>query len=194
MVAPTAYERVKNPAKVRADLIAAAARVICDLGLARLTVDAVARAAGVTKGGLFHHFPTKQDLIAGVLGEMLDIAGRTIGAQMATDPVSHGRFTRAYLHGVFTEHKMPGIVSSRTLCLAMLADPALQSSWSDWVEQQVRLHAATDDNMNCALVRLAADGTWLASLRNPEAPPPVSVAVREALVALTLPVSGTDCS
>ena len=56
MLSPTGYERRKEPEKVRAALIAATASIIAEHGLGKLTVDGVARAAGVIKGGLFHHF------------------------------------------------------------------------------------------------------------------------------------------
>ena len=187
MLPPTAYERRKEPEKVRAALIDAAAGLIADQGLSRLTVDAVARAAGVTKGGLFHHFPTKNDLIQGVLDAMIGFAAETVDATMANDPEPHGAFTRAYLTGVFTDHRLNGKTSSRTLCLAMLADPQIQGVWGDWVERQIVRHAATDDNPSCALVRLAADGAWLNSLRFPTAPPPLAPEVHAALIALTQP-------
>ena len=187
MLPPSGYERRKEPEKVRAALIQAAAHLIAEQGLPRLTVDAVARAAGVTKGGLFHHFPSKQDLVRGVQETMIAFADETINAQMATDPEPHGRYTRAYLDGVFADHKLGGNTSSRTLCLAMLADPDLQEGWSTWVEGRVALHAATDDNPACTLVRLAADGAWLNSLQHPDRPPPLPSEVRQMLIDLTYP-------
>lgn len=185
MLPPSGYERRKEPEKVRAALIQAAAHLIAEQGLSRLTVDAVAKAAGVTKGGLFHHFPSKQDLVRGVQEAMIEIADATIDARMANDPEPHGRFTRAYLDGVFADHKLDGNTSSRTLCLAMLADPDLQDGWAGWVEGRVALHAATDDNPACALVRLAADGAWLGSLQHPDRPPPLPAEVHAMLLELT---------
>ena len=187
MLPPSGYERRKEPEKVRAALIQAAAQLIAEQGLTRLTVDAVARAAGVTKGGLFHHFPSKQDLVRGVQETMIAFANETMDAMMATDPEPHGRFTRAYLKGVFADQKLGGITSSRTLCLAMLADPDLQEGWAGWVESRIVRHAETDDNPGCALVRLAADGAWLNSLQHPTDPPPLPAEVHEMLIGLTYP-------
>lgn len=172
---------------MRAALIGAAAALIADQGLSRLTVDAVARAAGVTKGGLFHHFPSKDDLIQGVIGAMIDSADATIATTMADDPEPHGSFTRAYLAGVFTDKRVTERASTRTLCLAMLADPTLQDVWLDWVKDQVAKHAATDDNPACALVRLAADGAWLNSLRQHTTPPSLPPEVLAMLIDLTRP-------
>lgn len=59
-------KRVRNPASK--DLILkAAARVIAKRGPAHLTLDAVAREAGLSKGGLLYNFPTKQSLVQGMI-------------------------------------------------------------------------------------------------------------------------------
>ena len=179
--------RRKNPAAVRSALIQAATAAIAREGFARLTVDGVAKAAGVTKGGLFHHFPSKQALIEGVLSEMLATGGRRIEMAMATDPEPHGSFTRAYLTGVLSERDPVETEMSRGLCIAMLGDPTLQSSWSEWMAAEVVRHAETDDNPRCALARLAADGIWLATLSSPNHSPQICPHVRAALIALTYP-------
>lgn len=172
---------------MRAALLDATVALIAEQGLAKVTVDAVARAAGVTKGGLFHHFASKQDLIDGVLADMLANAEAAIAAAMAADPEPHGRFTRAYLNGVLGKYASDAAAISKTMCVAMLGDPQLQGGWSDFVAGHVARNAETDGNPACALVRLAADGIWLASLTNSERPPPVPDDVRDALIALTYP-------
>ncbi len=185
MSPPNAYERKKDPEGVRAAIIDAAMAVLADKGMSRLTIDGVASAAGVTKGGLFHHFPTKDALIDGVLDSMTAHAAASVEAEMAADPEPHGRFTRAYLNGVFVQHCIRESVSSHALCLAMIADPILQDRWAAWVETQVRIHAATDDNVACRIVRLAADGIWLSTMRSKQGVADVSPDVRAALIAMT---------
>lgn len=150
-----------------------------------MTVDAVAKAAGVTKGGLFHHFPSKQALIDGVLDAMIETVDATVDGLIAADPEPHGRFTRSLLHAVFADRTVPGVASSRTLCLAMLADPVLQQRWAGWIAARITRHSDTDDNLGCAIVRLAIDGVWLSSLHNVESAPPIPDAVKHALIAMT---------
>jgi len=189
-LAPSAaLERKKDPEGVRAALLDAAATLIADQGLARLTVDAVARSAGVTKGGLFHHFASKQDLIDGVLDLMTQAAEESMNARMADDPEPYGRFTRAYLSGVFAENRPTACTSSSAICVGMIADPALQQRWTNWVAEQVARHAATDDNDACAVVRLAADGIWLSSLRTSTGSVAISASLQAKLIALTYPSS-----
>lgn len=52
----------------------------------RLTLDSAAQAAGVSKGGLLHHFPNKDELIKAVITETADefdaqVEARAAGAQ-----------------------------------------------------------------------------------------------------------------
>ena len=50
-----------SPARER--ILEAAERVVGDVGAARMTLDVVAQAAGVSKGGLLYHFPSKESLL-----------------------------------------------------------------------------------------------------------------------------------
>ena len=59
-----AYQRKKQPERVRAQLLEASAHMILAQGVAGLTLDAVAQMAGVSKGGLLHHFASKTCLLA----------------------------------------------------------------------------------------------------------------------------------
>ena len=54
-----------RPARDR--LLDAAERVVVESGATHLTLDAVAKSAGVSKGGLLYHFPSKEALLEGML-------------------------------------------------------------------------------------------------------------------------------
>lgn len=150
--------RRKNPDAVRRNLMDAALALALGQGLPAVTVDAVATAAGVTKGALFHHFPTKQALVAAVFAQMVDDLDAEIAALMAADPAPHGRFTRAYLDSAFIEAQTEGAV----LWLSAVTDPQLARLWADWLADRLREHAATDVDCPAATrleaVRLATDG------------------------------------
>ena len=49
------------------DILAAASQIVLRSGLHALTIDAVAAEVGISKGGVLHHFRTKDALIAGVV-------------------------------------------------------------------------------------------------------------------------------
>lgn len=54
----------------RPEILDAAQRVVARDGAGRLTLDAVAREAGLTKGGVLYNFPSKAALLAAMLDRM----------------------------------------------------------------------------------------------------------------------------
>lgn len=156
--------RKKQPERVRRMLLDTAARLAVDEGLAAMTVQAVASAAGVTKGGLFHHFPNKAALVAAVFSDLLDRLDAQIDALMAADQDAHGRFTRAYVEAVFDDHALDNDGPWAALSVSMITDPELRRLWSGWMEHRLAQHAGTDNDPALEVVRLAADGAWLAFL------------------------------
>lgn len=62
----------KMQAKNASPRILGAARAIAHReGAGKITIDAVAREADLSKGGVLYNFPTKRALLAGLLDEML---------------------------------------------------------------------------------------------------------------------------
>ncbi|WP_159711513.1 TetR/AcrR family transcriptional regulator [Geminicoccus flavidas] len=164
MSTQTGYTRKKQPDKVRRALLDQAAKLAVKQGLAAVTIQAVAQAAGVTKGGLFHHFPDKHALIEGVFLDLLQHFDAEIDALMEQDPEPWGRFTRAYVNTLYTKRELE--IESRwaALSASSVADPGLRWLWAEWLARRLDRHKETDDGMDLAIVRLAADGVWLAGL------------------------------
>ena len=59
------------PASSREVILDAAEGIVLESGARHMTLDAVAAKAGVSKGGLLYHFPTKEDLLKGMLERLL---------------------------------------------------------------------------------------------------------------------------
>ncbi|PKM23152.1 MAG: TetR/AcrR family transcriptional regulator [Gammaproteobacteria bacterium HGW-Gammaproteobacteria-14] len=55
----------------RGKLLSAAARLFREQGFDRTTVRDIAREVGIQSGSLFHHFPTKEDILYAVMGEVI---------------------------------------------------------------------------------------------------------------------------
>lgn len=174
-----AHERKKAPQEVRRKLLDCAARISVEQGLSSVTIQAVSDAAGVTKGGLLHHFPGKQELIAAVFDDLLAEFDDWIDEIMAGDPVEYGRFTRAYATTVLDQPpKGPATswtsladpASSTALFISMIADAGLRSRWDSWYDERMRRHKHTDADPILQVVRYAADGIWLADGLNANKP------------------------
>lgn len=182
-----AYARKKQPVLIRRTLLDCAARLAMEQGVSAVTVQSVAAAAGVTKGGLFHHFPTKQALIEGVVADLLEKLEVDIEAAVSEDPHARGRFTRAYVTVTLDDLMRNQSSQWIALYLSALAEPALRRVMADWFARCLARHRETDSDPTLEIVRLAADGAWLAYLlREDGGYVPSLPDLRERLVAMTL--------
>lgn len=155
------YTRAKQPEQVRRALLDHAAAIALDHGVSGVTVQAVAAAAGVTKGGLFHHFGSKQALIEGLFADLLARVDAEIDNNIEQDPRPRGRFTRAYVNAVFTGQAFGFATPWAALSMVVVTDPSLRRLWNDWIKARLKRHRATDSAPDLHVVRLAADGAWL---------------------------------
>lgn len=164
IVMTNAHERKKQPEIVRRNLLDCAAKLAADQGVAALSVQAVADAAGVTKGGLFHHFPSKQALLEAVMADLLTALDSEIDALISQDCEAYGRFTRAYVNAVFADRDRDSGRQWAAISVSMVGEPSLRRMWTGWFEGRLARHKDTDDGVVLEFVRLAADGIWFADL------------------------------
>jgi len=75
----------------------AAEEVILREGIASFTLDAVAAEAGVSKGGLLHHYPSKDKLIATLVSRTIDQWSRDTQEAIDAEPPAPGRVARALM-------------------------------------------------------------------------------------------------
>ncbi len=162
------HRRKKQPEIVRRQLVEVAARIVRERGPAAVTLDAVAQAAGVSKGGLLHHFPGKAALLDGLFEQIIEEFDRAITEEMNADPVAQGRFSRAYLRVVADLKEPPEGEESADghqwdgLTLAMLGEEHIRDRWRRWMDERMADYVGTDSGIAALILRLAADGLWLA--------------------------------
>src|SRR3954466_1585698 len=85
----------------RTRILDAAEAIVRARGVAGLTLDAAAKAAGVSKGGLLYHFASKEALITGLLGRMAEWMALDFEACVATQPEGPGQVARAMMAWAF---------------------------------------------------------------------------------------------
>lgn len=152
--------RKRNPEALRERLLQAAAAIAVEQGIQAVTIQAVAQAAGVTKGGLFHHFASKDDLIQAVITHQLSAFDEIIDSALLTDS-DRGCFTRAYVAAIFALSEATAPVS-----ITLMAEQGAGQQWGDWISARLEQHQLTDAGSDLTVVRLAADGVWLWDLWN----------------------------
>lgn len=160
--------------ETRDSLLDAAKRVIQRDGVGHLTLDAVAREAGVSKGGLLYHFPNKQSLLRG----MLEAGGRHIrrdlDAQMQEMPGPHS-FARAFLKfSIFGPPEAVCKPSSKAIWSIIGAtanDPSLLTPIREThAEFGRRLSEERIDPDVANLMRLVGRGLWMTEIFGLDAP------------------------
>ena len=159
-----AHHRKKQPVVVRRQLLNEAATLAVEQGLTSLTIGAVARAAGVSKGGLLHHFPSKHALLEALCDEFLQRLDGRITQAMQQDHEKTGRFARAYLDAIASRDWMSGDDQWAVLSVMLFSESAWRKRWHDWVEERLQQNEDSDSSLMSWIVRLAADGLWLSDL------------------------------
>ena len=150
-------------AKTRAKLLDAAAVVVRCEGVQALTLARVAEEAGVSKGGLLHHFGSKEDLLTGLLEQTL--AEADDGLDRLTDGAGPGAFARAYLEYVRRPGEHQADTATAIFAAAAAGDGELGPAADVFERWQCRL--MHDDGLDPALgllARIVGDGLWLIDL------------------------------
>jgi AcrR family transcriptional regulator len=117
---------MRKPEK-REELLIAAHNVVMRDGVARLTLELVAREAGVSKGAVLYYFPTKNALIGEMLKTHLERHRQQWMECLEQEPEGiPGRLTRAWIKSV---RKLSGVKADEGagMLAAIANDPALLS-------------------------------------------------------------------
>src|SRR5690606_5116162 len=148
----------------KAKIIAAAANVAVARGVQNLTMEAVAEEAGISKGGVFYHFGSKQELLLGMVQALVDITEKEVSAAQAQDHEAGGwlrGFIRACLTNSAEDLGPVGRLSVAFLTAAANDTTLLapmnerQTAWRE------AINTSGIDPVQAQIVRLAADGLWI---------------------------------
>jgi len=179
----------------RSKILDAAIRVIERDGVTGVTFDAVAAEAGVTRGGMMYHFPSREALIAAIHGHLaqqweaslVESAGKSAAQASASE--RYVAYARTCAQS-----------ATRAELLFMLDAPHAAQAASAWDEVLAQwaapapAPAAGDDPAALAqfIARLAADGMWVyEALSNAPLPADLRQRVAEQLTRM-IQGSSTD--
>lgn len=149
--------------ETRQNILQAAHDLIDEQGVSNLTLEAVAARAGVSKGGLLYHYPSKDDLIIAMVQTMVDQFRSSMEA-LLPDEAGAGAWLRAYIRASFALNQTPTQIAPGVLA-AMANNPRLLEPLreEDRAWQAQTLNAGIDPVL-ATILRLATDGLWFADL------------------------------
>jgi AcrR family transcriptional regulator len=75
---PRIARRERRRERSREEIVDAARRVLLRVGLAAITLDAVAREVGLTKAALYYYFPSKDDLLFEIIYGAVEAQSRAV--------------------------------------------------------------------------------------------------------------------
>ncbi|HUG15583.1 MAG TPA: TetR/AcrR family transcriptional regulator [Thermomicrobiales bacterium] len=175
-------------AVTRQRLLEVANRIVQRDGASQLTLDAVAAEAGVSKGGVLYHFPSKHELIR----SMLDLLLCDLDDELNETPREHpddltsGAWLRGYIrasvHVDADERDLKAALLAASAANPDLLEP-MRERYREW---QVCAEQDGIDDAMATILRLAADGLWIADLLD-LAPPTDALRARviDRMFALT---------
>jgi AcrR family transcriptional regulator len=154
-----------KPASTRDQLLDAAIRLVLDQGGAALTLDAVARLAGVSKGGLLYHFPSKDALIVGLIDRLCAEFDAALEAELArAEGPPAGRWLRTYIRLCFAPSDRELAFSAALLAAGAFNPELLTPLRERFAAWQRRAESDGVDPALATALRLAADGLWFDDL------------------------------
>lgn len=145
-------------------ILEAAAIIVKEQGSDALTLDAVAKRAEVSKGGLLYHFSSKEALVKGLVQHMNDVYRDNVESLVEKDQVDTGKWARSFIDVMHDKG-----VENRTVSSGMLAAQGinpellepLQQTYANWQHQ---MEQDGLDQVDATILRLAVDGLWLSEI------------------------------
>lgn len=174
---------MSRPPLARDRVIDAFEAILIDEGERAATMDATARAAGVSKGGLLYHFGSKESLEAGILDRLNDLVDEDVAHMRAAPEGPVAFFLRTSV--MQNDPIDRAILAAARLAQAgnSAAAEALRGVREKWADA-VRPHAKDEASLD--LVMLVSDGLYFNNALDGGAiPGPVPRgAALDALIAL----------
>jgi len=139
----------------REALINSAIQLLQVDGVNALTLDAVAKKANTSKGGLLYHFPNKQALIEGIVQDIYEKFSEEFF--ILVEKETKNRYTKAYIKLCFDD-----LSKHSDLYVGSMVVPFLENKNVQEIYQNILDHLKQDelDDTTVDLIRLTIDGVY----------------------------------
>lgn len=176
----------RSSSDTRESIISAAGKVVLEHGASRMTLEAVAKEAGVSKGGLLYHFPSKDALIESMIEHMVQGLTERIRNEYEQDDygTNQGRWLRALTRANFQSEDLE--LSAGLTAAVLLKPELLEVNRRAYENRQSLIEQDGVDVVLANIIRLVGDGIWFSELLG-FAPPqePLKKQIMQRLLDLT---------
>ncbi|UDL91383.1 TetR/AcrR family transcriptional regulator [Mesorhizobium sp. PAMC28654] len=169
------------PSPTRKRIVDAATRLFYAEGIGRVSVDAIAEKAGLTKRTLYYHFRSKDDLITAYLDgrdqpNLKQMAGWFDAAEGTADHKVEAIFANLARVARHPKWKGCGFLRTAAELASMPGHPAVKAgsrhktSFETWLASELSMHAIDEPQTLAREIVLLMDGAFSIMLvhRNPE--------------------------
>lgn len=147
----------------RVQILEAAALIVYEKGVDALTLDAVGKRAGVSKGGLLYHFKSKDGLIEALVQYANHLYQDNV--ENALDmSLSQGRYLNALIEATRTHRAEHAPITSGLLAAHGTNKDHLAPLKASYVQWQSTIINEGVDPVDATIMRLAIDGLWLSEI------------------------------
>lgn len=136
-------------------ILAAARAIAVRDGAAHVSIDAIAREAGLSKGGVLHNFPTKRALMEAMLEEMLEEHRLLHATLPESEPCST---LRQHLLTLRSLSSSDSDLSMAILAVAAVEPELLEPLRNDLETDLVRIETETKDPRMARILFFALEG------------------------------------
>ncbi|QBP40254.1 TetR/AcrR family transcriptional regulator [Paenisporosarcina antarctica] len=146
------------------EILLAASKIVSERGIFNLTLEATAAEAGISKGGLLYHFPSKEALVKGMVEHLAENYREKIATKVEESLEEKGKWTKSYVDVTFNnpyqnKNMHAGLLAAKAVNEELL-DP-IRELYTKW---QKEIENDGIDPVKATIIRLATDGIWLSEL------------------------------
>ncbi len=147
----------------RDTLLDAAEAVVLSEGAARLTIEAVAKTAGVSKGGVLYHYRTKDTLIAAMLKRYFDRC-EALASTLSLDYENHpNALTLGHIEATRRETTATNTKAAGLMAALVQSGSYIESIRTFYRRRLEEINLTTDEGQRARLALIAVEGAVLLS-------------------------------
>lgn len=147
------------------NILTAVSEIVKEEGVVKLTLEAVAQRASISKGGLLYHYPSKEALIKGMVEEWTNIYFESITNLANQDSKEIGKWNRAYVNTTFSDLDNNNKNLSAALTAALFLNLDLLDEFKEKYDiLHTKLINDGIDPLKITTARLLIDGLWFSEV------------------------------
>lgn len=156
------YKRKKEPLLNKQLILDAAASIGAATDWHSVTFQAIADKTGLSKGGIMHHFRSKEELLDELMRQSLEELTQWIDKEMSSTGSDNASIT--YLRFIIEKSGDEKYKRTMKVVLQAVVSGQYRKMWEDWFQTHIKNRSGADSGIVSLITQLVADGLWFAEI------------------------------